>query len=237
MLDPTLTVIEDFAAELEANHSPPSIPFELEKSARGWSMRLNTIRDKVENISGAERLQVCSRLAAVLSIFDAYISDWDQRLEEMDPYLIDYEFMPGDFSAVDTVRILAERVNLALYDVIAIHFDLEEETDEESHHPAMQMMKSVSNFVRPLWSSRVMSVFKKVVGYAILLLIFFGSQFALAHLLVSMFPNFWAHSVFVSYPLLMLYMLSWPGLMIILGRSSTLNKAFSWLMDEEKADA
>ncbi|PSQ80318.1 MAG: hypothetical protein BRD46_04420 [Bacteroidetes bacterium QS_8_68_15] len=48
-------------------------------------MRLNTIRDKVENISGAERLQVCSRLAAVLSIFDAYTSDWDQRLEEMDP--------------------------------------------------------------------------------------------------------------------------------------------------------
>ena len=126
MLAGALSTLEDFASDLQENYLPPGIPYDKEKSARGWSIRLETISEKIAQSPRHEKLLVCSRLAAILSKFDEYLEAWESRVAEIDPLLRDYEFMPGDHKAMDSVRILAERVNLALWDVMADHFQIEE---------------------------------------------------------------------------------------------------------------
>src|SRR5690554_2744891 len=102
ILEATLSVLEDFASELKTNYLPPGIPYEKEALTRGWSVRLDSVEQKIQGLPRAERLLVCSRLAGILSVFDSYIVQWEKRLQEVDPLLVSYKFMPGDFNAMDT---------------------------------------------------------------------------------------------------------------------------------------
>lgn len=47
-----------------------------------------------------------------------------RQTKRADPLLVDYDFMPGDHNAVDSVWLLAERVNLALHDVVSVMFPI-----------------------------------------------------------------------------------------------------------------
>ena len=47
----TLAVIEEFAKEL-AEHEPPEIPYDIEASTMGWSVRLLNIRVRLEHSKG-----------------------------------------------------------------------------------------------------------------------------------------------------------------------------------------
>lgn len=127
MLEATLSVLESFAAEL-ADCAPPTVPYESIASARGWSMRLTTVREKLASLTAAEVLAASSRLARILSALDSYIRAFDVQVAKTDPLLEDYEWMPGDRNEVDSIRILAERTNIALYECVAVHFRLDDES-------------------------------------------------------------------------------------------------------------
>jgi len=87
-------------------------------STRGWSVRLEGTRNRLPQLRRHERMVFCSRLAGILSVLDEYLGDWDEKLDKIDPMLRDYEFMPGDFNAVDSIRVIAERIATALSEVM-----------------------------------------------------------------------------------------------------------------------
>lgn len=118
----TLSVLEDLTHDLKRKYKPPAVPNDKVTSAHGWSVRLETIDSKISGLSRPDLLQVCSRLAGVLSILDNYIIKWEGVLESEDPLAIEYKYMPSDYDAMDSIRIIADRTNVALSLVAASLF-------------------------------------------------------------------------------------------------------------------
>jgi len=115
-LDMTLVVLEEFSRKI-SRMDPPEVPYDLVPSTRGYSMNLPMLDDNhcLANFERADLLVLTSRLTQVLAILNRFIREWEVKLEEAGEILASYEFMPGDYAAMDNVRTIAQRVDEGLF--------------------------------------------------------------------------------------------------------------------------
>ena len=104
-------LIAEFADELRYI-DPPYLPDNL-ASIRGWSIRFTTLPEYIAQIDRHALNSLANELAAPLRIINEYIDRWDKAVAHLDPLLRDYEIMPGDEAAMDSLRVIWQRANNA----------------------------------------------------------------------------------------------------------------------------
>ncbi len=107
MVKTAVDVLASFSSEL-GKCTPPEVPEHL-PSVRGWTIRFDGLGEYARQVPSAQLESLAKRLDEPIANLAAYIDRWEVNISESDPLLVDYEIMPGDYDAVDSVRVLLDR--------------------------------------------------------------------------------------------------------------------------------
>jgi len=101
-------ILDEFVRQLRVLR-PPKIPSTI-SSTRGWTIRFEGLEEYSQNVPTGSLQSLAERLNRPIVDLASYVRQWDQHVSGIDPLLRTYEIMPGEEDAVDSVRVLLDRV-------------------------------------------------------------------------------------------------------------------------------
>lgn len=99
--------VADFSLQFQ-DLTPGGIPARLAET-RGWSIRFEGIPDYIHLIHSDELRLLYSKLGPPTQELADYLARWDEYRKSIDPLLLDQQIPPGQYDAIENVRVVHDR--------------------------------------------------------------------------------------------------------------------------------